>query len=132
MQLIAILLNGLLNFTFDRSYNNDNVPGHYARKFELHKLAALLPFELLEQKQLMNAVEKFWQSSRFKTERLTGVLMEGLMARRKVIGDYQSQFESVYVVRVHFGKNEFAVIHVYEDGTWKEYSAIDSETGGVK
>jgi hypothetical protein len=132
MSIITILLNGLLNFAFDRNYSNSSIPDHYLRKFELHKLAALLPFGLLTESELMKAVEKFCQSSRFVDCRLTGVLMEGLMARRKIIGDYQSEFESVYVVRVHFGKGSFAILHIYEDGTWKEYSAIDHETGGNK
>ncbi len=123
MQLITIFLNAILSRCFS---------GHYARKFELDKLTSLMPFEFPDNDKVVKAVEKFWQTGLYVDERLTGIVPVGLLAQRKEFNNPQSEFEGVYVCRVYFGRDEFATLHIYEDGTWKEYATIDHETGRIK
>lgn len=116
MKLITILLNAILGRSFD---------GHYARKFELEKLGALLPFEFPDNDKVVEAVRLYAANSEeFKTQYMTAIIPVGLMAKRLEYANTQSEFEGVYVCRVYFGRDDFATLHIYSDGTWKEFQEV--------
>lgn len=119
MRLITIFLNAVLM----RSFTD-----YYAEKFELAKLSALLPFEFPNNCQILDAVRKYAAcvgSERFRERDHFTITPIGLMAKRLEYTNTQSEFEGVYICRVYFGRDEFATLHIFSDGTWKEVLDVE-------